>query len=179
MNGDISGNFHTIKVKHPLSGFKAGEMEAERYLQQVLLSNSLMTGLKYKLQVSDTLQDRAQVIGRKMCFNSKHISMISHSNLQWGLESKENMELCLWYTGLNERYGRSTMKYLPCSIVVLWEKGRDKTNKIVSSLTWKQDFEFFFYLWGSRSRRGLRRRVAKCKGKVTLPITLKVACTFP
>lgn len=143
MNGDISGNFHTIKVKHPLSGFKAGEMEAERYLQQVLLSNSLMTGLKYKLQVSDTLQDRAQVIGRKMCFNSKHISMISHSNLQWGLESKENMELCLWYTGLNERYGRSTMKYLP---FLLWCFGkREGIRPIKLLVAWHESKTLNFF----------------------------------
>lgn len=82
MKGDISGNYHTVKVKHPLSGFKADEMEAERYLQQVLLSNSLMTGLKVKLQANDPLHGRALVTGRKMCFKSKHISVISHSNLQ-------------------------------------------------------------------------------------------------
>lgn len=69
MKGDISGNYHTVKVKHPLSGFKADEMEAERYLQQVLLSNSLMTGLKVKLQANDPLQGRALVTGEKCALN--------------------------------------------------------------------------------------------------------------
>lgn len=58
MKGDASQNFLTIKDKHPLSGLKASEKEVERYLQQVLLSCSLMTGLKRKIQKGDS---RAQV----------------------------------------------------------------------------------------------------------------------
>lgn len=53
MKGDASENFLAIKDKHPLSGLKAVEMEVESYLQQVLLSCSLMTGLKYKIQTGD------------------------------------------------------------------------------------------------------------------------------
>lgn len=73
MKGDASGNLVTVKGKHPLSGLKADEMEAERYLQQVLLSNSLMTGLTCKLQTSDPLQGRVLEISRRMCFKSKPI----------------------------------------------------------------------------------------------------------
>lgn len=68
MKADAYGNFLTIKGNHLLSGLKVDEMEIGRYLQQLLLSSSVMTGLKCKLQTNDPLQGWVVELTKIMCF---------------------------------------------------------------------------------------------------------------